>query len=172
MLQKATVTWDCTRNGIIVGFGLECVHLFIYSICQTLTAWFMPFRKCHTPYPKPKQCHNLIRKQLRSDTGRVLIGQKSIFYYRNGIMETEKNIYFFVKLFEHSDLLNPQLAYWHNKLPLDVRGMLKASTSSTACVAVFNPDCIKQGKVRSKNELWGNKLKWKFVAFCFACHYT
>lgn len=54
----------------------------------------MPFRKCHTPYPKPKQCHNLIRKQLRSDTGRVLIGQKSIFYYRNGIMETEKNIYF------------------------------------------------------------------------------
>lgn len=71
----------------------------------------MPFRKCHTPYPKPKQCHNLIRKQLRSDTGRVLIGQKSIFYYRDGIMETEKNIYFFVKLFEHSDLLNPQLAY-------------------------------------------------------------
>ena len=40
----------------------------------------MLFRKCHTPYPKPKQCHNLIRKQLRSDTGRVLIGQKSIFF--------------------------------------------------------------------------------------------
>lgn len=63
----------------------------------------MPFRKCHTPHPKPKQCHNLIRKQLRSDTGRVLIGQKTIVYHRNGIMETEKNISFFVKLFEHSD---------------------------------------------------------------------
>ena len=45
----------------------------------------MPFRKCHTPYPKPKQCHNVIRKQLRSDTvtGRVLIGQKLIVYYRD-----------------------------------------------------------------------------------------
>ena len=55
----------------------------------------MPFRKCHTPYPKPKQCHNLIRKQLRSDTGRDLIGQKTIVYYRDGIMETEK-IYIFL----------------------------------------------------------------------------
>ena len=42
-------------------------------------------------------------KQLRFDTGRVLIGQKTIVCYRDGIMETEKNIYFFVKLFEHSD---------------------------------------------------------------------